>query len=98
VKALRVISSGSGWWADAWRSVDVDGVVQQEVENKVTDVGKQFEKIHDEAVNIPEDATEKEVLPGQVKTFYSLSVVYAYTLYDSTDPYTYFTKQIIWIC
>ena len=41
---------------------DVDGVVQQEVENKVTDVGKQFEQIHDEAEKVPEDATENEVL------------------------------------
>lgn len=40
----------------------VDGVVQQEVENKVADVGKQFEKIQGEAENVPEDATEKEVL------------------------------------
>jgi len=45
----------------------VDGIVQQEVENKVTDVGKQFEKIHDEAERVPEDATEKEVLQVQVK-------------------------------
>jgi len=44
---------------------NVDGVVPQEVESKVTDVGKQFEKIQDEAVKIPEDATENEVL--QVK-------------------------------
>ena len=41
---------------------NVDGVVSQEVENKVIDVGKQFEKIHDEAVKVPEDATEKDVL------------------------------------
>jgi len=40
----------------------VDGVVQQEVENKVSDVGKQFEKIHGEAEKVPEDATEKEML------------------------------------
>lgn len=45
----------------------VDGIVQQEVENKVTDVGKQFEKIHDEAERVPDDATEKEVLQVQVK-------------------------------
>lgn len=44
-----------------------DGVVQREVENKVTDVGKQFEKIHDEAEKVSEDATEKEVLQVQVK-------------------------------
>lgn len=40
----------------------VDGIVRQEVENKVTDVGKQFEKIHGEAERVPEDATEKDVL------------------------------------
>ena len=44
---------------------DVDGVIPQEAESKATDVGQQFEKIHDEAVKIPEDATEGEML--QVK-------------------------------
>jgi hypothetical protein len=45
----------------------VSGIVQQEVENKVTDAGKQFENIHDAAEKVPEDATEKEVLEVQVK-------------------------------
>lgn len=41
---------------------DVDGVIPQEVENKVTDVGKHFERIHEEAARVPEGATEKEAL------------------------------------
>jgi len=45
----------------------VEGVIQREVENKVTDVGKQFEEIRGEAGKVPEDATEEEVLQAQVK-------------------------------
>lgn len=45
----------------------VGGVVQQEVENKVTDVGKLFERIHEDAEKVPEDATEKGVLRTQVE-------------------------------
>lgn len=44
-----------------------DGVVQQEVENKVADVGKRFEKIREEVEDVPEDATEKEVLRAQAE-------------------------------
>jgi hypothetical protein len=40
---------------------DVDGIVPREVENKVIDVGKHFEKIQDEAEKVPEDTMEKEV-------------------------------------
>jgi len=40
----------------------VDGIVQQEVENKVTDVGKQLEKICDEAEKVPENGTEKQII------------------------------------
>jgi len=43
----------------------VNGVVQQEVENKVSDVGKQFEKIHDEAERVPENATEKGMVQAK---------------------------------
>ena len=41
---------------------DAGGIVQREVENKVTDVGKQFERIRDEAEDVPGDAAEKEAL------------------------------------
>jgi len=45
----------------------VEGVVQQEVEIKVADVGKQLEKIRDDAEMVPENATAKEALQVQDK-------------------------------
>jgi hypothetical protein len=45
----------------------VSGIVQQEVENKVTDVGEQLEEIRNDAEIVPENATAKEVLQAQDK-------------------------------
>ena len=43
----------------------VNGVIQQEVENKVTDVRKQLDTIRDNAEVVPEDATAREALQVQ---------------------------------
>jgi len=45
----------------------VNGIVKQEVENKVADVGKQLEVIRGEAEKVPESATAKEVLQAKDK-------------------------------
>ena len=43
------------------------GIVKQEVENKVVDVGKQLEKIRNEAEKVPENVTAREVIQTQNK-------------------------------
>lgn len=45
----------------------VSGILQQEVEDKVADVGEQLEKIRGEAESVPVNATAKEVLRAQDK-------------------------------
>ena len=45
----------------------VDGIVQQEVESKVADVGKELEKICDDAEMVSENATAKKALEVQDK-------------------------------
>ena len=63
-KASRTISSGSELWVGCLDGCSVDGILQQEVGGKVTGVGKELEKIRDDAEMVSENATAKGALEG----------------------------------